>query len=51
MRGIMCFGPKATELHARKLIVFLGLHAGSAHPKRDQYRGQIQFGLQLCEVA
>ena len=33
MRGIMRFDRKATELHARKLIVFLGLHAGRAHPK------------------
>ena len=51
MLGIMRFDQKATELNARKLIIFLGHHAGRAHPKRDCNSGRFSLGLQLCEVA
>ena len=51
MLSIMQFDRKKAEYHARKLIVFLGLHAGRAHPKRDCTSGRFSLGLQLCEVA
>lgn len=51
MLGIMRFDRRATELNARKLIVFLGHHAERAHPKRDCSSGRFSLGLRLCEDA